>query len=64
MLWNERKKKKSSNVCETYCIKTKETCSVGSKKYTANENISVRKTKQNRSHCHILLWVGRKSQLS
>ena len=45
------------NFCGIYCIKIMKTYSVSCKKYTANENSSVRKTKQNRlillSNCTI-----------
>ena len=51
--------KKSWNFCGIYYIKTMETYFVSCKKYTANENSSVRKTKQNRlmflSNCAVSL---------
>ena len=41
---------------ETYCVSCK--------KYTANKNSNVRKTKQNRCFYQIVMLVARKNQLS
>ena len=46
--WNEKRNKKSWNLCGIYYIKTMETYCVSYKKNTANKNSSVRKTKENR----------------
>ena len=48
MLWNEKRNKKFWSFCGLYHIKSMEIYCVSCKTYTANENSSVKKTKQNR----------------
>ena len=45
MLWNEKRNKKSWNFCAIDYVKTMEVYCVSRKKYTANKNSIVRKTK-------------------
>ena len=45
---NEKRNKKSTNFCGILYIKTMETYCVSCKKYNANKNSSVKKTKQNK----------------
>ena len=47
ILWNEKINKKSWKFDEIHYIKTMEAYCVSCKKYTANKNSSVKKTKQN-----------------
>ena len=47
-LWNEKRNKNSWKLCGICYIKTMETYCVSCKKYTANKNSSIIKTKQNR----------------
>ena len=56
---NEKRNEKSWNFREIHYIKTMETYCVSYKKYTSNENISVKKTLMKK----IVLFVARKSQL-
>ena len=44
-LWNEKRNKNSWKLCGIYYIKTMETYCVSCKKYTANKNSSIIKTK-------------------
>ena len=63
-MWNERRNVKSWNFCGIYYIKTMETYCLSCKRFIANKNTSVRKTKPNRLMLlGNVLFVARKNRL-